>query len=103
MNEHAASGANQVHSNARIALVLVAAVGENGIIGSKGGLPWKLKSDLKYFRAVTLNKPLIMGRKTYLAIGKPLDKRTNIVVTRDPARYRRYFPNLSVIAPDTHP
>jgi dihydrofolate reductase len=67
----------------RIALVLVAAVGENGVIGREGGLPWKLKSDLKYFRSVTLHKPLVMGRKTYLAIGKPLDQRTNIVVTRD--------------------
>jgi dihydrofolate reductase len=66
-------------------IVLIAAVGENGVIGRGGGLPWKLKSDLKQFRAATLGKPIVMGRKTYLAIGKPLDKRTNIVVSRDPS------------------
>jgi len=72
-------------SSQHIAIVLIAAVGENGVIGAKGSLPWKLKSDLKQFRAATLGKPIVMGRKTYLAVGKPLDKRTNIVVSRDPA------------------
>jgi dihydrofolate reductase len=68
-----------------IAIALIAAVGENGVIGRAGGMPWTLKSELRQFRAATLGKPVVMGRKTYLAIGKPLDKRTNIVVSRDPS------------------
>jgi len=66
-------------------IVLVAAVAENGVIGRRGALPWRLKSDLQHFRALTLGKPVVMGRKTWVSIGKPLGKRTNIVVTRDPA------------------
>lgn len=65
-------------------IVLIAAVAENGVIGRAGGLPWRMKSDLAHFRALTLDKPVVMGRKTYLSIGKPLDRRTNIVVSRDP-------------------
>lgn len=65
-------------------LVLVVAVAENGVIGRLGRLPWRLPSDLKHFRRVTLGKPVIMGRKTYESIGKPLDGRDNIVLTRDP-------------------
>jgi dihydrofolate reductase len=64
-------------------IVLVAAVGENGAIGYRGQLPWRLKSDLQHFRRVTLNRPVVMGRKTFESIGKPLDHRTNIVLTRD--------------------
>jgi dihydrofolate reductase len=63
--------------------VLVAAVAENGVIGRGGGLPWRLKSDLAHFRSVTMGKPVVMGRKTFLSIGKALPGRTNIVVTRD--------------------
>jgi dihydrofolate reductase len=66
-------------------LVIVAAVAENGVIGNKGRLPWRLKSDLAHFRKLTMGKPVLMGRKTYLSIGKPLDGRTNIVVTRERA------------------
>ena len=66
------------------ALTLVAAVGANGVIGSDGGLPWRLKSDMKHFRAVTMGKPVVMGRKTYLSLPGPLKGRTNIVVSRDP-------------------
>ena len=68
----------------RLPLVLVAAVAENGVIGRAGGLPWRLKTDLKRFRALTVGHPVVMGRKTYLSFGKPLKYRTNIVVTRDP-------------------
>lgn len=64
-------------------LTLVVAVAENGVIGKEGGLPWHLSSDLKRFKADTIGKPIIMGRKTYLSIGKPLPGRDNIVVTRD--------------------
>jgi dihydrofolate reductase len=65
-------------------IVLVAAVAENGVIGRDNRLPWRLKSDLKHFRALTLGKPVLMGRKTFLSIGKPLPGRTNIVVSRNP-------------------
>jgi dihydrofolate reductase len=64
-------------------IVLVAAIGRNNVIGREGQLPWRLKSDLKYFRAVTIGKPVVMGRKTYESIGKPLPGRTNIVMTKD--------------------
>ena len=67
-------------------IVLVAAIGENNVIGIDGALPWHISSDLKHFRALTLNKPVIMGRKTFESIGKPLDQRTNIVVSRSLAR-----------------
>lgn len=63
-------------------LVLVVAVAENGVIGRHGQLPWRLPSDLRQFRRLTLGKPVIMGRKTYESIGKPLDGRDNIVLTR---------------------
>jgi len=64
-------------------IVIVAALGENNVIGREGKLPWHLRSDLRHFRALTLDRPVIMGRKTYESIGKPLDRRTNIVITRD--------------------
>jgi dihydrofolate reductase len=63
---------------------LIVAVSENGVIGRDGGLPWRLSSDLKTFRKLTMHKPIIMGRKTFQSIGEPLDGRDNIVVTRDP-------------------
>lgn len=61
---------------------LVVAVAENGVIGADNGLPWRLKGDMKHFRAVTMGKPVIMGRKTFQSIGKPLSGRTNIVLSR---------------------
>ena len=64
-------------------LVLVAAVAENGVIGRDGDLPWRLPGDLKRFKAITLGKPVIMGRRTYESIGRPLPGRPNIVLTRD--------------------
>jgi dihydrofolate reductase len=72
-------------------IVLVAAIGENNVIGHEGALPWRLKSDLQHFRRLTINRPVIMGRKTFHSIGKPLKDRTNIVLTRD----------LGLIAPGT--
>jgi dihydrofolate reductase len=63
-------------------IVLVAAVGENNAIGIEGQLPWHISSDLRHFRALTINRPVIMGRKTFESVGKPLDQRTNIVVSR---------------------
>lgn len=61
------------------------AVAENGVIGCDGRLPWRVPSDLKTFRRLTMGKPVIMGRKTFQSIGKPLPGRDNIVVTRDAA------------------
>lgn len=67
-------------------LCIVVAVAENGVIGNAGALPWRLKSDLARFRQLTLGKAVIMGRKTFDSIGKPLPGRHNIVVTRQPNR-----------------
>jgi dihydrofolate reductase len=64
-------------------IILVAAVAENGIIGRGNALPWRLKSDMAHFRTLTMDKPVVMGRKTYLSIGKPFKGRTTIVVSRD--------------------
>jgi len=64
-------------------IVLLAAVAENGVIGRGNALPWRLKSDMAHFRALTMGKPVVIGRKTYLSIGKPLPGRTAIVVSRD--------------------
>jgi len=61
----------------------VVAAAENGVIGRDGAIPWRVPSDLKIFRRLTMGKPVIMGRKTYASIGKPLDGRDNIVLTRD--------------------
>ena len=64
-------------------IVLVVAVAENGVIGASGAIPWRLKSDMARFKALTTGKPVVMGRKTLVSIGRPLPGRTNIVVTRD--------------------
>lgn len=62
---------------------LVVAVARNGVIGRDGDMPWRLSTDLKRFKAITMGKPVIMGRKTFQSIGKPLPGRRNIVITRD--------------------
>jgi dihydrofolate reductase len=67
-----------------VPLVLVAAVADNGVIGRDGGMPWRLRTDLRRFRALTSGHPVVMGRRTFLSFGKPLKDRTNIVITRDP-------------------
>lgn len=68
---------------ARPEIVLIAAVGENDVIGADGDMPWKLSTDLKRFKRLTLGHPVVMGRKTFESIGRPLPGRRNIVVTRD--------------------
>ena len=65
-------------------VVLVAAVADNGVIGADGRLPWHLPDDLAHFRRVTTGNVVVMGRKTFESIGRPLPRRTNIVVTRQP-------------------
>ena len=62
----------------------IAAMARNRVIGQDNGLPWRLPGDLKFFKATTLGKPVVMGRKTFQSIGRPLPGRPNIVVTRDP-------------------
>ena len=79
-----------------VPLVLVAAVARNGVIGANGGLPWRLSSDLKRFKALTWGKPLVIGRKTFESIGRALPGRETIVVTRDPA----FSPSGVLIAHD---
>jgi dihydrofolate reductase len=66
-----------------VIVALVAAVAANGVIGRDGGLPWRIPDDLRHFKAITLGKPVIMGRRTWQSIGRPLPGRRNIVVTRD--------------------
>lgn len=70
-------------SSARFPLVIVAAVAENGVIGGSNRLLWRLPSDLRRFKAMTLGNPLVMGRKTFQSIGRALPDRETIVVTRD--------------------
>lgn len=62
---------------------IITAMDENQLIGKDNGLPWKLPADLQFFKKVTMAKPIIMGRKTFESIGRPLPGRTNVVITRD--------------------
>ncbi|MBV8242563.1 MAG: dihydrofolate reductase, partial [Hyphomicrobiales bacterium] len=68
-----------------VPLIIIAAVARNGVIGATGGLAWRLSSDLKRFKALTLGRPLVMGRKTYQSLPRALPGREIIVVTRDSA------------------
>ena len=67
---------------------LIVAVADNGVIGRDNALPWHLPDDLKHFKRLTLGKPVVMGRKTFESIGKPLPGRLNVVVTRDTNYHR---------------
>ena len=71
-------------------IALVVAMGENRAVGRGGDLPWHLRSDMRYFRAITMGKPIIMGRRTFKSLPRVLDGRLNIVLTR----------NLGFVAPD---
>jgi dihydrofolate reductase len=66
-----------------IEIVLLVAVAENGVIGSGGSIPWRLKTDQQRLKSMTMGKPVVMGRKTFESLRRPLPGRTNIVVTRD--------------------
>lgn len=63
-------------------LEIIAAVADNGVIGVDNKLPWHIKADMQHFRELTINKPVIMGRRTFNSIGKPLPKRINIVMSQ---------------------
>jgi dihydrofolate reductase len=64
-------------------IVLIVAVADNGVIGASGAIPWRLKSDQQRLKTMTMGKPVVMGRKTFISLRRPLPGRTNIVVTRD--------------------
>ena len=68
-------------------IVIIAAMAENRVIGKDNSLPWRLPEDLRHFRRLTIGKPIVMGRRTYESLGKPLPGRRNIVVTAD-----RHYP-----------
>jgi dihydrofolate reductase len=70
-----------------IETVLLVALAENAVIGSNGAIPWRVKSDVRRLKAMTMGKPVVMGRKTFESLPRPLPGRTNIVITRD-ANYR---------------
>ena len=74
---------NESRPASDVEIIIVVAVAENGVIGRDGDMPWRLSTDLKRFKALTMGKPVVMGRKTFQAIGKPLPGRANIVITRD--------------------
>lgn len=85
---------------------LVVAIARNGIIGQDNDLPWRLPDDLKRFKAITLGKPVVMGRKTYESIGKPLPGRENRVISRRPGLAIpgcRVFPRLQDALEGTEP
>ena len=75
------------------------AVAENGVIGSKGTIPWRVKSDVLRLKTMTIGKPVVMGRKTFESLPRPLPGRTNIVVTRD-ANYRAAGAVVTTSFPD---
>jgi dihydrofolate reductase len=75
--------ASSPHSEPLIPVAMIAAMSRNRVIGVDGQLPWYLPEDLKFFKRMTQAKPVVMGRKTFASIGKPLPNRLNIVVTRD--------------------
>lgn len=66
-------------------IALIVAVAKNGVIGAGGALPWRIPGDMKWFRARTMGHHVVMGRKTWASLGKPLVGRTNLVLSRDPA------------------
>jgi dihydrofolate reductase len=65
-------------------IVLIAAVADNGVIGADNAIPWRLKGDMQRLKTMTMSKPVVMGRKTFASLKRPLSGRTNIVITRDP-------------------
>jgi dihydrofolate reductase len=89
---------NTAPTTAGRSIALVAAVASNGVIGSRNQLPWRIPDDLRRFRALTLGHAIVMGRRTWESIGKPLPGRQNIVLTRDPDLRREdidFVPSLA--------
>ena len=82
-------------------VVLMVAAAENGVIGAGGAIPWRLKADQQRLKAMTMGKPIVMGRKTFISLRRPLPGRTNIVVTRD-ANYRAAGAVVTTSFADAH-
>ncbi|HWL92793.1 MAG TPA: dihydrofolate reductase [Phycisphaerae bacterium] len=80
-------------------VILIAALSSNRVIGKEGKLPWHVPEDLRFFKRVTVGHAVIMGRKTYESVGRPLPRRRNIVVTRQPD----YRPTISEAKPSSDP
>jgi dihydrofolate reductase len=78
-----------------VSVSIIAAVAENGVIGRGGHLPWRLKADLRRFKSLTMGHPIIMGRRTWESIARPLPGRTSIVITRQ-TRYDTPFADVHV-------
>ena len=78
-------------------VIAIAAVGRNGVIGKENGLPWNIPEDMKFFRNATKSQIVVMGRKTFDSLGKPLPNRENAVITRDPKQFLKDF-ELSGVA-----
>lgn len=76
-------------------IAMIVGVAANGVIGSDQTIPWRIPSDMQFFRRTTMGKPVVMGRKQYETVGKPLPGRTNIVITRQPG----YQPEGVVVVP----
>jgi len=70
-------------SSIKTPIALIIAVAQNGVIGRDNQLPWRIPAEMKYFKATTIGKPVVMGRKTFESLGKPLPGRTNILLSRD--------------------
>jgi dihydrofolate reductase len=87
------SGAKKPHVS------VIAALAKNRVIGIENSLPWSLPEDLAHFKALTLNHPILMGRKTFESLGRPLPGRTNIVITRNPD-YRPQGCKVAASIPD---
>jgi dihydrofolate reductase len=84
MKESNLTEASNKHAGNQTVLSLLVAADENNLIGNQNKLPWHLPDDLKYFKNITWGMPIIMGRKTFESVGKPLPGRQNIVITRNP-------------------
>jgi dihydrofolate reductase len=82
-----------------VKIAMIAAVAENGVIGNDQTIPWRIPSDFAYFKRVTLGKPIVMGRKQFETVGRPLPGRTNIVVTRQ----HGYQPDGVLVFPALEP
>ncbi len=83
-------------------LSLIVCMARNGIIGRAAGMPWRMPSDLKHFKAVTMGKPCIMGRKTFFSLRKPLPGRPHVVITRDAGQVTRIQAAFEPGAPPCH-
>lgn len=85
-----------------VSLALIVCMARNGVIGRAGGMPWRMPSDLAYFKGTTMGKPMIMGRKTFATFGRPLPGRPHIVITRTPSEAERIGAAFPPGAPPHH-